>query len=104
MEDISFGKHCEALEGLMPAECGTTVENLIAIGIMGVGGIVSLFVGGFIADWLMGMRDPRMMTVGEHQGGCLLGILCIVGLWLFVCFPLMRLILWLVCGRPFGWN
>lgn len=84
--------------------CSSTVENLIAIGVMGPGGLISLFAGGFLADWLMGMRDPRSMTEAEHHGGCLLGILSIAGLWLFVCFPVMRLVLWLVCSKPFGFN
>jgi hypothetical protein len=54
----------------MDQGCSSTVANLIAIGIMLPGGLISLFAGGFLSDWLMGMRDPRSMTEAEHHGGC----------------------------------
>jgi hypothetical protein len=88
----------------MPSTCSSTVQNLISIGIMLPGGLLSLLGGGFVADWLMGMRDPRTMNFSEHQAGCFLAILCVMGLWLFVCFPIMRLVLWLFCDKPFGFN
>ena len=88
---------------MLPA-CTRTVENLIVLGIMGGGGLMSLFVGGFLAGWLIGMRDPQTTSRAEHRGGCLLSLLCITGSWFFVCFPAMRFVLWWVCGKPFGFS
>jgi hypothetical protein len=61
-------------------------------------------LGSTFADKVAGNRDVREMSGAQLQGGCFMTIVISALLWLLVCFPLMRLVLWLVCDVPFKWN
>lgn len=84
--------------------CSSTVENLVALGIMGVGLPVSFILAGKFSDRVIRNQHPAPISDQAFQSGCFILLVVTFVLWMGVCFPFMRFVLWLVCDTPFGWN
>lgn len=78
--------------------------NVIALVIMGIGLPVCIFLAGQFSDRVINRHHPAPMSDQAMGSGCAILAVVTAILWLGVCFPLMRLVLSVACGRSFGFD